>query len=192
MGGGKRTAHVRILVFFSTAWVALPEPSVHALAVYGYTSDDWRIDMVVLPGGLVKVDGVLLQEDTFDVELKTRSPPPYILWNGKYAPDTGVTEDGYVNRERRVEAIPPENALDLAFRLIVQEHSEVDLSGQAWSEVDADEGAWSSRYRYESGGWRVTVQWYESLKHYVKIEWTVRVSADGERVEEQSFNSFYG
>jgi hypothetical protein len=186
-------------------WEALPEPAVHSLAVYGYTSDDWYIDTVVLPGGLVAVDGVLLEEDTFDVELKYRSPPPYIAWSGRYAPDTGITEDYFVNRSHKVEAIPPEMARDLAFGFLVQEHPEVDTPEQAWSETTADEDAWSSGHRYEAGNWEVVVWWYETHGmfeinayyediggQYVKIEWTGLVSADGEQIQERSFDSFFG
>lgn len=63
----------------SPEWKGLPEPSVHALAVSGYSSDKWRMDMTVWPAHLVAVDGVTLEEDTFDVELKYRSPPPYVI-----------------------------------------------------------------------------------------------------------------
>jgi hypothetical protein len=189
----------------SPAWEALPEPAVHALAVYGYVSDAWQIDMTVLPAELVEIDGVLLQEDTFDIEFKVRSPPPYILWSGKYAPDAGVTEDLFVDRQATMEAIAPEAARDLAFRFLVDGHPEVDTPAQQWSEVEADESAWSSRYRYEAGDWRVAVLWYESTAtyqvdgqyeyigdQYVKIAWTVLVSADGKELQELSFDSFYG
>jgi hypothetical protein len=83
----------------SPEWEGLPEPAVHAFAVFGYTSEKWRMDMTVLPAHLVAVDGVTLEEDTFDVELKYRSPPPYVIWTGEYAPDIDVQERHFVNRE---------------------------------------------------------------------------------------------
>jgi hypothetical protein len=187
------------------AWEALPEPAVHALAVYGYTSAGWQIDMVVLPGGLVSVNGVMLEEDTFDIELTYRSPPPYIAWSGKYAPEPGTTEDAYVNRSHKAEAIAPERARDLAFDFLVGEHPDVDAPGKPWAETAAEEGAWSSRFRYEAGNWSVTVQWYEAEAvyavdaryeyagdYYVRIEWSGLVSADGTRIEEQAYRPFYG
>jgi hypothetical protein len=201
-----RAQHPEIAASLGQAtWEALPEPRVHALAVYGYLCDAWRIDMTVLPGGLVEVNGALLQEDTFDVELKARSPPPYILWRGTYAPDSGVIEAAYLHRAQKAEAIAAETARDLAFELIEEAHPEVGPPGEAWRETEAAADAWSARHGYETGGWRVAVRWSEAAEayevdaryersgeEYVLIEWRVRVSADGARVEEESFTSFYG
>jgi hypothetical protein len=192
----------------SPEWEGLPEPAVHAFAVFGYTSEKWRMDMTVLPAHLVAVDGVTLEEDTFDVELKYRSPPPYVIWTGEYAPDIDVQERHFVNREesRRAGAIAPEVARDLAFAYIVEQHSEADLPDQPWSEPRVKEGVWSSEYYYTAGNWRVYVTWSEYSSAYeidayyelvggnvyAKIEWTVVVSADGEDIEEQHFNRFVG
>lgn len=68
-------------------------------------------------GPPVEVDGETLEEDTFDVELKVRSPPPYVTWSGRYAPNIAVQERHFINREesRRAGAIAPEQARDLAF-----------------------------------------------------------------------------
>jgi len=156
----------------SPEWGELPEPEVHAFAVFGYTSDKWRMDMTVLPAHLVAVDGVTLEEDTFNVELKYRSPPPYVMWRGKYAPDIDVQKRHFVDREesRRAGATATEVTRDLAFGYIVEQHLEADLPDQPWSEPGVKEGAWSSEYYYTAGDWRVHVTWSEYSSTYEIFE----------------------
>lgn len=187
-------------------WEPLPEPSVHAFAVYGYRSATWRMNMTLFYAHLVKVDGKDLEEDTLDIQLKYLSPPPYILWWGKYAESTGVMEDGYSYHETETEKIAPEVARDLAFGFIIEEHYEVSLPDEEWRLAGVEEGVGQIKHTYKTGKWDVGVHWdeytasyrvrayyeYKSFTHYAKIEWEVRVSPDGENVEELYFDFFSG
>ena len=95
-------------------WEKMPEPAMHALAVFGYKSGDWRINLTLLPAHLISLGGKTLEEDTFDIGVRyTASPPPYILWQGRYAEGTGVEEILFVNRDDKVEAVSPEEARDI-------------------------------------------------------------------------------
>ena len=187
-------------------WEPLPEPSVHAFAVYGYRSATWRMDMTLFYAGLVKVGGKDLEEDTFDIQLKYLSPPPYILWWGKYAESSGVVEESYAYRETEAEKIAPEVARDLAFGFIMEEHDEVHLPDEEWRLTGVEEGIGQIKHTYEVGDWEVRVYWdeytasyhvgayyeYSSFIHYETIEWEVQMSPGGESITELYFDFFGG
>jgi len=187
-------------------WEPLPEPSVHAFAVYGYRSATWRMNMTLFYAHLVKVDGKDLEEDTFDIQLKYLSPPPYILWRGKYAESSGVMEDRYSYHETETDKIAPEVARDLAFGFIMEEHYEVSLPDEEWRLAGVEEGVGQIKHTYEMGDWEVGVYWdeytasyhveayyeYSSFTRYETIEWEVRMSPDGENIAELYFDSFSG
>jgi len=184
-------------------WEPLPEPSVHAFAVYGYRSATWRMNMTLFYAGLVKVGGKDLEEDTFDIQLKYLSPPPYILWWGKLAESSGVS---YYYHETETDKTDPEVARDLAFGFIMEEHDEVHLPDEEWRFAGVEEGVGQIKHTYKTGDWEVGVHWdeytasyhveayyeYSSLTHYETIEWEVRMSPDGENIRELYFDFFGG
>jgi len=201
-----REAHPEIAPLVgSPDWGELSEPRIHALAVFGFDTDTWRMNMTVLPADVVAVEGEVLKEDTYDVELRYIAPPPYILWQGMYAPSAGVTEDAFIHREIEVEAIAPEVARDIAFQYIQEAHPEVDEPHEAWSQPQVSGGTGRTRYSYAAGDWRIEVYWSDYTatyevhadykyvgSHTVQIEWTAAVSADGEETTELYFDYFGG
>jgi hypothetical protein len=193
------------------AWEPLPEPSVHAFAFHGYRSPTWRMIMTLLYAHLVRVDGKDLEEDTFRIELKYFSPPPYVIWWGNYTQSGGVVETGYNYFETETDRIAPELARDLAYDFIAREHDEMPPFDGVWELVGVDEGLGYVKHDYRApdglyAAWRVGVRWdeytasfrvearyeYSTYEDYEEIEWGVSVSADGTEIREWEFRAFFG
>ncbi len=188
-------------------WAPRPEPETHTLAVFGFESDNWQISISVLPAGLFEVDGVTINEDTYNVELTYINAPPFIRWVGNYTQSSGVEEESFAFQASRTEKISAEKARDIALNLLHTAHPEIAqfLSQNDWELLGTQETADQSVDAYKMGDYTLSVNWteyagafsvygiYEQVgDQYIQIEWNIRVSADGSEASIENYQYFGG
>ena len=193
-------------LFVNATWEKVPEPETHTFAVYGYRNPQWQIDLTVLPANVIEIDGVTLEEDTYDISVSFLSPPPYIRWVGLLAKNSGIIEQSYVNRSEILETIPPEQARDLAVQYIQDRHPSNESTIEIpWESIGSLEEGGEIVNAYQAGEWTVNVRWseytgefsvngyYEHIgDQYVEIDWNLIISADGNDITEERYMYFGG
>jgi hypothetical protein len=187
-------------------WEKLPDLPVQALAMYAFRSDDWQMNMTVLPADLITYDGETLSEDTFDISLNYLSPPPFIRWTGFYGQNSGISEHSYVNRTGIIERIDPDRVRDQAYQFIIKEHPNAKITDEVvWSLIGSEETPGEIVNAYLASDIMVTVKWseysgvysvsgyYEMVgDQFVEIEWNVTVSSDGSAITEEGYSYLGG